>query len=76
MSNPWSLSPGEERALQAYITCGSDKAAAYALGKSDNTITEQLRTARHKMKVATRVHMALAYDRWHRAALAPQQTMG
>lgn len=62
--NPFGLTPGQARALEALIALGSVKAAARELGVSARTLEEQLARAHRKLKGATRLQSVLTWDRW------------
>ncbi len=47
------ITPAERRALEAVLAKGTTKAAAFELGKSPRTVSEQLRTVRERLGVGT-----------------------
>lgn len=64
--NPWGLSAGQARVLDALLQHGNGKMAARALGVSPKTVEEQCRQARRKMATARydRLTALLLWDRW------------
>lgn len=49
------ITPAERSALLALLRTGTVKGAAYALGKSPRTISQQLATARDRLAVTTTI---------------------
>jgi FixJ family two-component response regulator len=66
-NNPWRLSQGEQRAMDAVIEHKCDKAAAEALGISSKTVSVQTIRAKTKMNAANRLDALLTWDRFRRA---------
>lgn len=64
MTNPWGLTPGQVRALMAYIAHSSEKAAAYTLQCSDRTVHAHMNRARIRMRARNRVDAVLQFARW------------
>lgn len=54
------VTPAERKALEAVTRHGTAKAAAHALGKSQRTVEQQLRTARERLEVATTIEAVRA----------------
>jgi DNA-binding NarL/FixJ family response regulator len=52
------VTPGELRALRAYLDAGSSKAAAYLLGVHNSTIKNHLQNIRTKLGVSTTAQCA------------------
>lgn len=67
-TNPWQLSDGEQRAMDAVIEHKCDKAAALALGISPKTVSVQTIRAKAKMNASNRLDALLQWDRFRRAA--------
>jgi len=68
MSNPWNLTPGQARALDAICEHGSFKAAAHELGVSECTIEAHSSNVKKRMGARTLISMVLTWDRWRRGA--------
>lgn len=64
--NPWNLSPGECRALDALIAHVCDKGAGAALGLSPSTISAHADRARLRMNARNRLDLLLKWDRFRR----------
>jgi DNA-binding NarL/FixJ family response regulator len=67
-NNPWELSAGQCRVLEAITENVCDKAAAQVLGISPKTVSVQVTRARLKMNARNRLDAILLFDRWARAA--------
>lgn len=66
--NPWGLSAGMARVMDALLEHGNGKTAARVLGVSVKTVEEQCRQARKRMGTRRfdRTTPLLLWDRWRR----------
>ncbi|MEY8688374.1 MAG: hypothetical protein AB9M53_00660 [Leptothrix sp. (in: b-proteobacteria)] len=67
-TNPWGVTDGEARALDAVIEHGCQKAAARELHLSLRTIEAHLSRARNRMGLDGRIKPLIEWDRFRRAA--------
>jgi DNA-binding NarL/FixJ family response regulator len=65
--NPWNLTPGETRALEAILHTGSSGGAADVLRLNPSTVEEHTRNVKTKMGTATTLLAVVTYDRWKRS---------
>ena len=66
--NPWGVTPGQAKCLDAVIEHGSHKAAASALGLAPRTVEDQLRRAARNIRgeKVDRVTHLIQWDRFRR----------
>ena len=64
--NPWNLTPGQARAMDAICTSGCHKRAAQVLGLSVKTIESHADQAGRRMGTKSKLHKYLEWDRWTR----------
>lgn len=64
--NPWGITNGEARALDAVIATGSHKLAARELGLSFRTIETLAQCARNRMGKVPLIQACIQWDRWNR----------
>lgn len=70
MSNPWGLTPGQAKAMDALIEAGCAKRACDLIGITEKTLECHVGEARRKMGLRHRTHYThiLMWDRWKRSA--------
>lgn len=73
MTNPWHLTPGMIRALEAYIAAGTTQGAAEVLRANHKTISHQLTCAKDRIGASNLVLAALTLDRYLRTRSTPCQ---
>lgn len=65
-TTPWGLLPSEMEVLTMLVELGTIRAVAVKTGRSANTIKEQCRTAKIKMKAKSNIEAVLMWDRRER----------
>ena len=64
--NPWGLTEGQTRVMDAFIEAGCAKGAARLLDCSIKNIEHRISTCRQKMKATNRLQFFIQWDRWKR----------
>lgn len=66
--NPFGLTDRQAEAVQLLVDLGTDKAVAARLGITEESTSRRLCEAQKAIGAASRVKLALAWDRAHRQA--------